>query len=107
MLKQLFKKIKINQNSLTQAKNLNTKNSLVIRDIIQKNIKIEIDEATNGEEAVIAFEKNLLKDCQNSNCNRAYKLIIMDIGMPIKDGFEASKEILQIKHNLKELINEE
>jgi hypothetical protein len=31
----------------------------------------------------------------------------MDIGMPIKDGFEASKEIIQIQHNLKELIKEE
>ena len=80
---------------------------LVIRDIIQESIKIEVDEATNGQEAVIAFEKNLLKDCKNMNCNRAYELIIMDIGMPIKDGFEASKEIIQIQHNLKELIKEE
>lgn len=62
----------------------------------QDIIKIEIDEATNGEEAVKLFEKNLLKDCQSQSCNRAYKLIIMDIGMPIKDGFEASKEIIQI-----------
>jgi hypothetical protein len=72
LLKQLFKKIQINQNSLTKARNLNSKNMLVIRDIIQENIKIEVDEATNGEEAVKAFEKNLLKDCPNTNCNRAY-----------------------------------
>jgi CheY-like chemotaxis protein len=27
----------------------------------------------------------------------------MDIGMPIKDGYEASKEIFQIKNNLKKI----
>jgi hypothetical protein len=30
---------------------------------MQDTIKIEIDEASNGEEAVKLFEKNLLKDC--------------------------------------------
>jgi len=44
--------------------------------------------------AVQQFEKNLLTQCKNLLCDKAYKLIIMDIGMPIKDGFEASKEIL-------------
>ena len=32
------------------------------------SIKLEIDEACNGEEAVNQFEQNLLKDCQNPNC---------------------------------------
>ena len=35
----------------------------------QDIIKIEIDEATNGEEAVKLFEKNLLKDCQSHVTN--------------------------------------
>jgi CheY-like chemotaxis protein len=42
------------------------------------------------------YEKNLLKDCCNERCERYYKLIIMDIGMPIKDGFEASREIISL-----------
>lgn len=50
----------------------------------------------NGDEAIKLYEKNLLKDCQNPLCQRAYKLIIMDIGMPVKDGFEASKEIISL-----------
>ena len=48
---------------------------------------MEIDEACNGDVAVKQYEQNLLKECKNSLCERAYKLIIMDIGMPIKDGF--------------------
>jgi hypothetical protein len=31
----------------------------------------------------------------------------MDIGMPIKDGFEASKEIISLQNNLKEFEKEE
>lgn len=34
----------------------------------QDTIKIEIDEACDGNEAVKQFEKNLLKDCQNPCC---------------------------------------
>lgn len=56
-------------------------------------MKIEIDVAWNGQEAVELYEKNLVKECNNSECKRLYKLIIMEIGMPVKDGYEASKEI--------------
>ena len=42
------------------------------------------------------YEGNLLKECKQPNCERIYKLIIMDIGMPIKDGFEASRDIIQM-----------
>ena len=31
---------------------------------------------------------------ENNICCRFYKLIIMDIDMPIKNGFQASKEII-------------
>ena len=48
-----------------------------------------------------------MKDCKNPNCEREYKLIIMDIGMPIKDGFEASREIILMQKNLKEFIEVE
>ena len=39
----------------------------------------------------------------NPLCQRYYKLIIMDIGMPLKDGFDASREIIALQMNLKEL----
>ena len=67
--------------------------SLDINNIEEEFLKIDIDVAWNGQEAVELYEKNLLKECKNSECKRIYKLIIMDIGMPIKDGYEASKEI--------------
>jgi CheY-like chemotaxis protein len=37
---------------------------------------------------------NNLQEMCNDNCKKRYKLIIMDLGMPNKDGFEASREIL-------------
>jgi hypothetical protein len=36
---------------------------LVQRDFLQDIIKLEIDEAMNGDEAVKLYEKNLLKEC--------------------------------------------
>ena len=42
------------------------------------------------------FKKNLQEKCQDPNCIQNYKLIIMDLGMPNKDGFEASHDILKI-----------
>ena len=56
----------------------------LIRDVIKEYLLIEgyeVDEATDGEEAV---KKALEKD---------YTLIIMDIMMPHKDGYQACKEI--------------
>ena len=56
----------------------------LIRDVIKEYLLIEgyeVDEASDGEEAV---KKALEKD---------YTLIIMDIMMPHKDGYQACKEI--------------
>lgn len=53
----------------------------------QKNYKIL--RAKNGQEAVDLFKKN-----------RSTDLILMDIKMPVKDGFEAASEILSIKPNV-------
>jgi two-component system chemotaxis response regulator CheY len=56
----------------------------MIKDILKNSGKYDIvGEATNGQEAVDRF-KELLPD-----------IITMDIVMPIKDGIEATREILQ------------
>ena len=36
----------------------------------------------------------MLIGCEKVDCNAYFKLIIMDIAMPEKDGFDASREIL-------------
>ena len=44
--------------------------------------------------AVDMFKSGLDKECKCPN--RAYKLILMDINMPIKNGFDASIDILAL-----------
>lgn len=45
----------------------------------------------------------MLKGCEIDDCNAYFKLIIMDIAMPEKDGFDASREILQIQCSVKDI----
>jgi len=60
----------------------------LIRDVIKEYLSLdgyEVDEAKDGAEAVDKVKDN------------NYALIIMDIMMPVKDGYQACKEIKQIK----------
>ena len=54
-----------------------------------------IHEAGNGQIAVDLFKQALDNPC---GCkNRAYKLIFMDLQMPVKDGYQASVDIFQLQ----------
>ena len=66
-------------------------NIIPVRFLIKQHYGIDIEDACDGKVALDKFTKELNKPC---GCiNRAYRLIFMDIGMPVMDGIEASKKI--------------
>jgi len=69
----------------------NSFNLIPLELILETNFGLKCDQATNG---LIAYEKvkeNLKKKC----CNQNYKLILMDLNMPVMDGFESTEKILE------------
>lgn len=88
-----------NINLEEQIQNLDTANILLAEDneinqeilvSLLEHSRISIDIASNGREAV-----NMLKEKQNK-----YELILMDIQMPIMDGYEATKEIRKFDRDI-------
>jgi CheY-like chemotaxis protein len=65
----------------------NASNLLVLKHFI-KSISLTADEALNGEEAIKRVEEK-----SKCNCCKLYKLIVMDINMPIMDGITATKRL--------------
>ena len=65
----------------------NLTNQLVLLGLLEDYIK-HVDVANNGEEALSLFGKN------------KYELILMDLQMPIMDGYEATKAIRHIDKNI-------
>ena len=68
-------------------------NIIPIKLLIKELFNHEIDYCSNGAEAVYKYNDGFNSPC---NCDlRAYRLIFMDINMPVMDGKEASKIILE------------
>eukprot|EP00347_Sterkiella_histriomuscorum_P016818 403351738 len=67
--------------------------NLIPLELIIENIsKLKVVKAYNGLEAVNIFKDRLLKTC----CNKKFKLVFMDLNMPIMDGYQATHEILEL-----------
>ncbi len=64
----------------------NDENRLVIISFL-KNYNWKIDEARNGREALLLFQQN------------RYDLILMDMQMPVMDGYTATGEIRKLEHS--------
>lgn len=54
---------------------------------------MRIDEASNGLQAFEMFKKcHEQSSCLDSNCKfKGYRVIIMDLQMPVMDGYDASE----------------
>ena len=95
-------KIQTNNNSISLF-GCNCKDILLVDDDefilktsknILKHFKLEADCAENGQECL-----NKIKEKQEKKCNcqkNKYKIILMDITMPIMDGIEAAKNIQKL-----------
>jgi len=67
----------------------NTINQEIVIGLLEQS-ELVIDVASNGQEAVDMFKENINK----------YQLILMDIQMPIMDGYEATKQIKEINKDI-------
>lgn len=79
--------------TLCGSKLLLVEDNALNQEIIHGMLKgsgIEIDEATNGKEAVDRYTENPGK----------YELILMDLQMPVMDGYEATKIIRAVDKNI-------
>ena len=67
-------------------------------------VGVKVEKAENGQEAVEMFMDNRQKCC----CKTWYKLVLMDLDMPVMDGFQAAEKIIeyQKRNNREADLNE-
>ena len=79
---------------------------LVVCNSLKKLSYIElVDEANNGQQALDMVIENEHKAALTGS--RKYDLIFLDLTMPIKDGYEACRDILNYYNNTRKISVEE
>jgi CheY-like chemotaxis protein len=70
---------------------------------VLKNFKIAADFCYNGQEALEKITNSFQKSC----CNIQYKLVFMDVMMPVMDGIEASNKVQELydRNLIKAILN--
>ena len=61
--------------------------------MIKSLFEIELTFASDGLQALNLFKEEYEREC--GCANRGFKLILMDINMPVMDGFESTQKILE------------
>ncbi len=72
-------------------------NLIALKLLLEKR-KLKIDQARNGQEAIKKIVENLQGIHEEKHICR-YKMIFMDLDMPVKNGFEACEELMVIFSN--------
>ncbi|EAS02189.2 ATPase, histidine kinase-, DNA gyrase B (macronuclear) [Tetrahymena thermophila SB210] len=96
LINQVSEKEISSSNSCCQCKKIlvvedNEFNLFLLKKMLQ-SCNLEADQAMNGQEAIDKVIQSFTSQC---TCRNGYKLIFMDIDMPIKNGYEATQEILK------------
>ena len=73
----------------------NNFNIVPVKMMLENKFAEIADTAENGQIALLKYQASINHPC---NCpNRTYKLIFMDIAMPVMNGIEATKRILELE----------
>lgn len=75
-------------------------NIVPVKLMIKEHYGLEVSVAGNGKIAYDTYADQIKKPCQCPY--RAFRLIIMDIGMPVMDGIQSSKLILDLQSKFKD-----
>ena len=73
-------------------------NLIPLEVMLDQVAQIKVLKAANGHEAVELFKRDRYKTC----CKNYLGLVLMDLNMPVMDGYKATAAILKLAREFKE-----